>query len=409
MFATVGGIMRTQQAIEMIEPVFGRGKARPRACLADGKPHIRTFLAEALEELGFITCACAQIDALATILDTQPPDLFVLGLSAGGVEGAAMLTILAASAYEGKVLLLGPRDWPMVAAVRARGEELGLAMLPLLTTPFADGQLRASVVSLLRAEEEPPTVDVAQAVSAGWLELWYQPKLDARSLSVASAEAHVRLRHPTWGVVPPGHFMPDDGDPHVRALSEFVIGQAVDDWRDFLGQHGPLELAVNLPVDFLRDPESLRVLCRLMPDHPGFAGLIVELNGAEVLRNLAAMKDVAQKVRFHNIALSIDDLGAEWLSFTDIGMFPFVEIKVDRKFVAGCAENTLKQMVCRQIVDFADSVGARTVAAGVETRADLQCVREMGFKLVQGSLFAKPMPARKFTRTVLNRALAMPH
>ena len=145
-----------------------------------------------------------------------------------------------------------------------------------------------------------------------------------------------------------------------------------------------------------------------MPNHPAFAGLIVEVNGADVLRNLAAMKSVAGKVRFHNIGLSID-LGAEWLSFADIGIFPFVEIKVDRKFVAGCAENALKQMVCRQILDLADTVGARTVAEGVETRADFEYVREMGFGMVQGSLVAKPMPARKFTRTVLSRPLAMPH
>jgi len=128
----------------------------------------------------------------------------------------------------------------------------------------------------------------------------------------------------------------------------------------------------------------------------------------DVLRNLAAMKSVAGKVRFHNIGLSID-LGAEWLSFADIGIFPFVEIKVDRKFVAGCAENALKQMVCRQILDLADTVGARTVAEGVETRADFEYVREMGFGMVQGSLFAKPMPARKFARAVLSRPLAMPH
>jgi len=66
-------------------------------------------------------------------------------------------------------------------------------------------------------------------------------------------------------------------------------------------------------------------------------------------------------------------------------------------------------MVCRQILDLADIVGARTLAEGVETRADFEYVREMGFEMVQGSLFAKPMPARKFARAVLSRPLAMPH
>jgi EAL domain-containing protein (putative c-di-GMP-specific phosphodiesterase class I) len=119
------------------------------------------------------------------------------------------------------------------------------------------------------------------------------------------------------------------------------------------------------------------------------------------------MKEIAGQVRFHNIGLSIDHLGAEWLSFADIGAFPFVEIKVDRKFVAGCAENALKKLICRQIRDLADTVGARTVAEGVATRADLACVREMGFDMVQGSLFAKPMPARKFTRSGLS--VTLPH
>ena len=55
---------------------------------------------------------------------------------------------------------------------------------------------------------------------------------------------------------------------------------------------------------------------------------------------------------------------------------------------------------------YADTVGARTVAEGVATRADLACVREMGFDMVQGPLFAKPMPARKFTR---NGSVTLPH
>jgi EAL domain-containing protein (putative c-di-GMP-specific phosphodiesterase class I) len=118
------------------------------------------------------------------------------------------------------------------------------------------------------------------------------------------------------------------------------------------------------------------------------------------------MKEIAGQVRFHNIGLSIDHLGAEWLSFADIGAFPFVEIKVDRKFVAGCADNALKKLICRQIRELADSTGARTVAQGVATRADLGCVREMGFDMMQGSLFAKPMPARKFTRS---GSVTLPH
>ena len=64
------------------------------------------------------------------------PDLVVVGLSEGGVEAAAILEALVATAFYGKVLLFGPRNSLMVAAVQELGEQLGFAMLPTLATPF---------------------------------------------------------------------------------------------------------------------------------------------------------------------------------------------------------------------------------------------------------------------------------
>jgi EAL domain-containing protein (putative c-di-GMP-specific phosphodiesterase class I) len=82
-------------------------------------------------------------------------------------------------------------------------------------------------------------VDVVEAMSAGWLELWYQPKVDTHTVAVSGAEALIRMRHPTWGIVTPAYFIPDDGDPQFRALSEFVIDQAIHDWH----QAEPTKLA----------------------------------------------------------------------------------------------------------------------------------------------------------------------
>jgi predicted signal transduction protein with EAL and GGDEF domain len=93
----------------------------------------------------------------------------------------------------------------------------------------------------------------------------------------------------------------------------------------------------------------------------------------------------------HQAYPSIDDLGAEWPSFAESADFPFFEVKVDRKFITGCADDRLKQMICRRILHLADIVGARTVAKGVETRADFLCVREMGFKLPYPVDWAEPI------------------
>jgi EAL domain-containing protein (putative c-di-GMP-specific phosphodiesterase class I)/CheY-like chemotaxis protein len=398
---------RLQKAAKLA--TFGQRKVTPRVCVADSKQHIRTFLAEALEELGFVTCECMQASQLGAVCDAQLPDLILLGLSAGGVEAGEMLKALAVKEFDGKVLLLGPRDSSVVAAVRALGENLGIAMLPTLATPFGTDALRDSVAAFLPVEAPPsPPVDAAEAVSAGWLELWYQPKISTHTLALREAEGLIRIRHPTWGVVPPAYFIANDGDPHFQGVSEFVIGRVIDDWRYFVSQHGPVELAINLPIAFLQDPEAVKSLCLQMPDHPAFEGIIIEINGTEVIRNLELVKEVAGQLRFHNIAISIDDLGAEWPSLVGHHTFPFVELKVDRKFIAGCSDDRLKRAVCRQILDLADGYGARTVAEGVETRSDFVAVREMGFDLVQGFLFAKPVTAKKFARTILGNAVRMP-
>jgi DNA-binding NtrC family response regulator len=126
-------------------PRFGQRKVRPCVLVADPKRHIRTFLTQALEELGFVTCECAEVGELGMVLDAQRPDLVVFGLSVGGVEICEMLNSLAIRQFDGKVLLLGPRISPMLTALHRLGEEHGLAMLPILATPFAADTLRASV------------------------------------------------------------------------------------------------------------------------------------------------------------------------------------------------------------------------------------------------------------------------
>jgi EAL domain-containing protein (putative c-di-GMP-specific phosphodiesterase class I) len=394
--------MENQRPEEAAGPAtFGRRKVVPRVCVADRKQHIRTFIQEALEELGFITCECAQVGELGAVLDEHLPDLVVLGLSAGGIEAGEMLNTLAAKEFGGMVLLLSPRDSAMAAGVRELGEKLGLAMLPMLSTPFDSGELRDSVAALLPIEAPNPVVDVAEALRAGWLELWYQPKIDTHTLALRGAEALIRMRHPYWGVVEPACFIPDDGDPHFQALSQFVISQTIADWRYLLTERGSVDISINLPISFLQNPASLGYLYQQLPDHPAFEGLIVEINATEIIRNLSLARDIAKQVRFHKIAISIDDLGAEWPSLVELHDFPFVEIKVDREFISGCADDRLKRTVCRQIIDLADHFGARTVAEGVETRADFLAVSELGFDLIQGFLFGKPMGVRKFARTML--------
>lgn len=402
----------TDELAELVgrKPVtFGRRKVTPRACVADSKRHLRAFMSEVLEDLGFVTSECAHADELQGLLAAELPDLILLGLAVDGIEPGRCLETLVREEFGGKVLAVGARESVVMRAVQQVGEEYGLAMLPPLGTPFAAETLRDRIAMLLPDEPAPsPAVHVGEALHAGWLELWYQPKIDARTLVRTGAEALVRMRHPTWGVVPPAYFIPDAQDPHFRDLSEFVIERALADWHYLLERQSSVDLSINLPAAFLREPPAVQDLCRRMPAHPAFGGLIIEIASDEVIGDLDCLSEVAREVRFHNIALSVDGVGTNWPELMGLERFPFVKLKTDPQFVTGCGNDRLKQNVCRNIVELARGYGARSVAVGVESRAELMAANELGFDLVQGHLFGKPMPLKKFARSSFSPAAITP-
>ena len=362
--------------------------AMPMACVADASHATRTFLTDTLEGFGFATSECAQLTALNAALDAGPPDLVVIGSSAGGIEACEMMELLAARDYDGKVLVLGPRTSPMVGAVRALGAKLGLAMLPLLATPFTAGTLRDAVAALVQAKQAPtPAVQTAEAVSARRPELMYQPKRDARTLALSGAAAMIAADRSSDGI----------------ALSERVIARLADDWRSFHAQTGAVEIAVELPIACLRDPVSVATLCRQLPDQRAFEGLIIEIDAAAAVAELGLLKAIAKQLRFRNIAISIKNVRDEWLPLSKLNDFPFVELKIARELVAGCAHDRSKLATCRHIIDLADAMGARTVAEGVDERDDFIALREIGVHLVQGGLFAAPMTPKRFAQSILAR------
>jgi EAL domain-containing protein (putative c-di-GMP-specific phosphodiesterase class I) len=395
--------MKNQEPGDQASPaVVARQETVPRVCIADARRSIRTFIAEALEELGFATLECARATDLEELLASGRTDLVVIGSSAG-IEACEMVELLAARQFKGKVLVMGPRVSPMVSAIRGLGEKLGLAMLPLLPTPFGNGDLRACVAALL-PDEAPllaPLVTTAPLRSAR-RQVWYLPKIDARRLALSGAAAVNAPRYGAPESAQGGRLEPGDGDCDPVASAMPVIARVIEDWQYFATRHGHVEIAIKLPITFFRHPDAADTLCRQMPDQAAFEGLIVEINAAEVIRNLDLARTVARRLRHRNIAISIAELGMEWPSFLPLHDLPFVELKVDPQFVAGCADDRLQRAACRRVLDLADAIGARTVADGVASEADFLAVRDMGFHQAQGPLFAKPMSAEEFARRVLH-------
>ena len=109
---------------------FGHRKLTPRACVVDSKKHLRLFLSDALEDLGFVTCECGQAGDLAGVLQSEQPDLIVLSVCVDGINVGEILEAIVRKNFGGKVLVIGQPDSIMVKAVRQIGEEYNIAMLP---------------------------------------------------------------------------------------------------------------------------------------------------------------------------------------------------------------------------------------------------------------------------------------
>ena len=178
----------------------------------------------------------------------------------------------------------------------------------------------------------------------------------------------------TTGIVPPARFLPRRGDPHFRVLSDFVVLRAIADWTHFATDGPPVEISINLPTAVLVDPDFVQRMRLQLPSHPAFNRLIVEIDSSELIDEIPVIHGLGTA----RIGVSIDNVGAEWPSLLELRSFLFAELKVDRQYVSGCADDRLKQTVCRSIVEFARDNGARSVAQGIETRADFLAAHEMG-------------------------------
>jgi EAL domain-containing protein (putative c-di-GMP-specific phosphodiesterase class I) len=380
----------------------------PRVCIVDSKPHIRAFLAETLEDIGFLVHQCGRASEVNAELKKGELDLIILGLLVPESDVTRVLHVLALSGYRGKVMLFGGRASTALLALHDLGERLGLGMLPPLRTPFRDSDLHDNLSVFLPIPVPPSLpIDTDEALANRWLELWYQPKFDLHRMSLRAVEAQVRMRHPAWGVVAPGSFIQSDNDPLFRGLSEFVLDRAIADWIYFAQRRSAIELVIPLPIAVFEDGEFIERLCLRLPSHAAMARLTVEISSIDVARDSGLVKKAARRLEACNVAISIDDVTAE-TSWVDVGDFPIAEVQVDPSFIHGCASDRQKRAVCGKVLHIAKRLGARATAKGLDAPADFRAVRDMGFDLGQGALFAKPMEAHKFARTVLRGQPAAP-
>ena len=377
----------------------------PHAFVLDDEPRVRTFVASVLAHTGFISHEFGRVREIEAALTQHRPEVIILDLSLGESDAVEAMRSLAAARFGGKVLLISGHDPATLEEVQKIGERHGLALLPYLHKPFRFEELRERLVLAIASTQTGSAADLETALRNNWLELWYQPKIDLQSMLVCGAEALIRLRHPEHGILQPSAFLPPPGDPLYRPLTDFVIRRALMDWPAFAAEGITNRLAVNVPASILQSPDFVANVRAHLPTHAKFPGLIVEITESEAIADPELAREAAIQLKLYNVHVAIDDFGAGYSSLSRLNELPFIELKLDRKFVAGCASDDAKRSMCRSVIDLAHRFKIVAVAEGVEVAADLKALVGMGCDVAQGFFFAKPMEKNDFLKTLLARAV----
>ena len=244
---------------------------------------------------------------------------------------------------------------------------------------------------------------LADVIEQDWCELFYQPKIDLKTTRLVGAEALVRARHPTRGVLAPGAFLPGASEQDMLALTERVIITALKDWKDFAANGLPVKLSVNVPVSALVKLPIPQILREERPRAEGWPGLIMEVTEDEIIGDLKVANDVADALRSFNCTLAVDDFGAGYSSLARLRQLPFSELKIDRSYVTNCHIDRVNAGLCETIVELSQRFGLKTVAEGIETPHESHKLQGIGCQIGQGYLFAKPMSKGQLIGAVRRR------
>jgi diguanylate cyclase (GGDEF)-like protein len=288
-----------------------------------------------------------------------------------------------------------------VALYRAKSEGRGTYRF---FTDAMDADVRARVT--LEAE-------LRAAIGAGELFLVFQPQVDAESSRIMGVEALVRWRHPLRGVISPAEFIPvAEKSGLIVALGHWIMREACRQMKAWLdaGIAPPL-IAVNLSSLQFKTPLELERDFAAILAETGVPARRVELELTEsVLMNASRERgDVLLRLRKAGFRISIDDFGTGYSSLMYLRRFPVDRIKIAQEFMADIVAGSSNAAIVQAAISLASALKLDVVVEGVETAEQLELVKSMGAREIQGYYYSKPLPAGPMAALLRTGTIVPPH
>ena len=246
------------------------------------------------------------------------------------------------------------------------------------------------------------------ALERNELLLHYQPQISIDG-HIVGAEALLRWQHPELGTISPTEFIPiAETNGMIIPIGEWVIRTAARQLKNWIDNGLPsMIMAVNISAIQFRQANITETIisslneAQLPPEH-----LEVELTEATTMDHPMEVISVMDKLHAHGIRMSIDDFGTGYSSLSYLKKFKAYKLKIDQSFVRDITNDPDDKAIITAIISMAHSLGILTIAEGVETASQLDCLRLMGCDEIQGYYFCKPLPADQFESFVKNTIIS---
>lgn len=241
--------------------------------------------------------------------------------------------------------------------------------------------------------------EVQAAIKNHELQAYYQPQFDAITNNLVGAEALVRWIRPDGSMVMPGDFIPqlEQGD-EIRALDWYILEEVCV----FLKKQKEdkicsVPIAVNFSRRHVCEDSFIEKLCAIVDRYEVAHSMIdVEITESAFVDESEEISRWIEGVRKEGFRVAIDDFGSGLSSLSFVKDISVDILKIDRALLSRNCEDEKERIVLESIFTFAHRLKLVTVAEGVETREQLGFLRTCSCKVIQGFLFAKPMPAVQF-------------
>ncbi|MCR4301371.1 MAG: bifunctional diguanylate cyclase/phosphodiesterase [Sulfuricaulis sp.] len=243
--------------------------------------------------------------------------------------------------------------------------------------------------------------ELRHAEEHGELRLYYQPQVDIASGRVIGAEALLRWEHPKLGLLVPSQFLAlSEESGLVVSLGEWALytacaQAAAADTPETRG----LSVSVNISARQFALPDLAKRVAAVLQD-TGLSPTRLELEITEgvAMQDIVRTIGVLTELKKFGVKFAVDDFGTGFSSLSYLKRFPLDKLKIDQSFVRGLPADENDAAITRAVIALGQSLKLKVIAEGVETRKQLDLLREQGCNEYQGDFFSKPVPIQEFDR-----------